>query len=155
MLRPLDARFCVMRTLAGEVVVPVPSDEGVAVEPSRIPGAGCGLFARRMYAPGELVTVYRGTVLRTLQALRLVDKTYLMRLGPQCYIDAREHTSVRARYINDSCDATRHNVQFHKRAEEYCALVLATRYIEVGDELYVDYGKWYWAGSRGNSPPPL
>lgn len=30
------------------------------------------------------------------------------------------------------------------------ALVVALRDIAAGEELYVDYGKWYWAKAKGN-----
>jgi hypothetical protein len=32
--------------------------------------------------------------------------------------------------------------------QEGRAEVVATRDIAAGEEVYVDYGKWYWAGSR-------
>lgn len=150
----LDPRFCVRRTRAGEVVVPVPSDDGVCVAPSRIRGAGDGLFAARPHARGALLAVYAGAPLRTLAALRLRDKAYLMRLGPQCYIDAREHAGVLARYINDACGRAWTNAEFEKRPEDAPprALVIAARDIDAGEEIYVDYGRWYWASGRGNTP---
>jgi hypothetical protein len=149
----LDARLCIRRTRAGEVIVRVPCGEELRVAPSRIPAAGEGLYAARAYGCGELIAVYTGTPLRTLGALRLPDKSYLMRLGPQCYIDAREHRGVLARYINDACDPARQNVVFEKHEEQRCALVIAARAIDEGEELYVDYGKWYWAArGRGNTP---
>jgi SET domain-containing protein len=32
--------------------------------------------------------------------------------------------------------------------QEGRAEVVATRDIAAGEEVYVDYGKWYWAGSK-------
>ena len=64
---------------------------GLCVAPSRLPGAGHGLFAARRGAARkgwawrarDVVCVYEGSVLATKSALRVEDKSYLMRLGPQ------------------------------------------------------------------------
>lgn len=61
---------------------------------------GCffdGLFAARKLHANEIVCKYEGKVLRTQQALRLGDKSYLMRLGEQCYVDAKDCYHVHAR----------------------------------------------------------
>ena len=63
-----------------------------------------------------------------------------MRLGPQCYIDAREHPEVAARYINDYRNSSGYNVRFDKRPQEVRAAVIASRPIAAGSELFVDYG---------------
>lgn len=70
-----------------------------------------------------------------------------MRLGPQVYVDLKSDTSALARYINDCRNSSLYNVRFEKLPEEGKALVVATRQISAGEELFVDYGKWYWAGA--------
>ena len=35
-------------------------------------------------------------------------------------------------------------MSFEKRPEEACAYVLANRDIMAGEELFADYGRWYW-----------
>lgn len=107
-----------------------------------------GLFAGRDYAKNELVCIYSGTSLRTSEALRLQDKSYLMRLGEQCYVDAKHHLDTLARFINDCISPCGWNVVFEKRPEEQCAYVRALRDIRANEEIFVDYGKWYWAGKR-------
>lgn len=57
-----------------------------------------GLFANKDFEKDSIVCVYTGNVLRTRDALRLEDKSYLMRLGEQCYIDAKDTLDVVARY---------------------------------------------------------
>lgn len=134
---------------------------------------GCsfhGLFAGKQYRQGEVVCVYSGTTLPTKMAIQLDDKSYLMRLGEQKYVDAKHHPDVLARYVSRSCEldvmlmmsltcrAARfindcivkegHNVTFEKQPENNCALVRALRDIAAGEEIFVDYGKWYWAGSK-------
>lgn len=56
-----------------------------------------GLFANRVFKKDEIICIYRGTVLRTKEALNLSDKSYLMRLGEQCYVDAKDHLDTLAR----------------------------------------------------------
>mmetsp|Transcript_13242 Transcript_13242/g.31078 ORF Transcript_13242/g.31078 Transcript_13242/m.31078 type:complete len:196 (+) Transcript_13242:150-737(+) len=117
------------------------------VKQSRIQGAGEGLFTRVPFKKGEVVCCYESaTIIPTRDAIRLEDKSYLMRLGPQKYIDLRNEMGVVARYVNDCRVPARYNVVFEKRPEEGRALAVALRAIAPGEELYVDYGKWYWAG---------
>jgi hypothetical protein len=35
-------------------------------------------------------------------------------------------------------------VFFDKRSDEGCAYVIAKRDIMIGEELFADYGRWYW-----------
>ena len=57
-----------------------------------------GLFAARIILEGEKICEYTGKLLNTLQALKVVDKSYLMRISCQCYVDAKESTCL-ARYV--------------------------------------------------------
>ena len=125
---------------------PPPPTADVVVRTSRLPGAGLGLFAVRAFAVGELVCEYTGTVLDSA-ARSLEDKSYLMRLGEGVFVDARTHYEVHARYINDCRDKRVHNVSFDKRPSEQRALVVASRPIAAGDELYASYGPLYWLGA--------
>jgi SET domain-containing protein len=107
-------------------------------------GAGSGLFTRVPIAKGSCVCIYTGQVLRTVDAIRLKDKTYLMRLGPQVYIDPIDDKTVLGRYINDPRNRLLQNVVFDKRPDEQCAYVIAKRDINAGEEIFADYGRWYW-----------
>eukprot|EP00953_Heterococcus_sp_UTEX-ZZ885_P005192 3276-Heterococcus_DN1.PRE.3 len=71
---------------------------------------------------------------------RLPDKSYLMKLGPQQYIDARTHLHVAARYINDCRNPAGHNVIFDKQPELGYAIVTAKCSIATNAELFADYG---------------
>lgn len=107
------------------------------------PRAGAGLFAADSFAAGAELTWYTGTVYRTRDALRLADKTYLMRLGEGVYVDARTHLHVVGRYANDCRCAARTNARFDKQPARRGAAMVATRPIAAGDEVFVDYGRWY------------
>jgi hypothetical protein len=95
-------------------------------------------------AKGSCVCIYTGKVLRTIDAIRLQDKSYLMRLGPQVYVDPCDDKTVLGRYINDPRNRLLQNVVFDKRPDEQCAYVIAKRNIAAGEEIFADYGRWYW-----------
>lgn len=65
---------------------------------------------------------------------------------PQCYVDAKGYPHVLARFINDCRNANLYNVCFLKSPRERCAWVLSTRDLRPGEEVYADYGRWYWVG---------
>lgn len=114
-----------------------------------------GLFTGVPIKQGTVITLYIGEIYRTAEALKVPDKSYLMRLGEQCYIDARVQgpdggPPCIARYINDCINPAGINVRFDKMptAQPHpCAHVVALRSIAAGEELFVDYGKWYWTGA--------
>lgn len=108
-----------------------------------------GLFvSHNPVKEGEVICTYEGSVLNTKEAMRLADKSYLMRLGPQVYVDTKNHLHCLARFINDCVNPAGHNVKFVKLPDKLKAEVVATRDIYPGEEVYVDYGKWYWLGSK-------
>jgi uncharacterized protein len=108
-------------------------------------GAFLGLFAKTAIPEGQVVCEYFGAQLSTVEAMRSTDKSYLMRLGPQTYIDARLCLRCLARFINDCRNPLGYNVRFDKKPDKMVALVTSIRDIEPGEEIFVDYGKWYWA----------
>ena len=52
--------------------------QGVEVRPSRVRGAGDGLFATRTFEAGEMLGEYYGQVLSLWQAMNLENRDYLM-----------------------------------------------------------------------------
>lgn len=106
-----------------------------------------GLFASKKIKSNDVICQYNGVCLNTKDALQLNDKSYLMRIGEQCYIDARLSAHCLARYINDCRNNHGYNARFIKSMIERCAWVVAMRDIEPGEEIFADYGKWYWAGA--------
>jgi SET domain-containing protein len=100
--------------------------------------------------------------------MRLSDKSYLMRLGEQvslishlkplqltrslchlqCYVDAKDDLKTVARFINDCRNPNLYNVFFLKSSHDQCAYVITTREIHENEEIFVDYGRWYWVGKK-------
>ena len=125
------------------------------VGPSQIgPVAGSGLFVGKNVPAGAVICEYQGVPYATRDAMRLSDHSYLMRLGPQKYIDALTRLDVAARYINDCRHPLLYNVSFDKRPADDKALVVASRNIRAGEELFVDYGWKYWLSIKGKRLPP-
>ena len=116
--------------------------------------AGSGLYVATDVSAGTVLCAYTGVSYPTRDAMRLDDHSYLMRLGAQVYVDARTRLDVAARYINDCRHPLLYNVRFDKRPEEEQALVVATRDIHAGEELFVDYGWKYWLALKGKRLPP-
>jgi len=56
-----------------------------------------GLYTKKLYCYNEVICQYYGDKMRTIEAIRLKDKSYLMRLGEQCYIDAKNYPLIYAR----------------------------------------------------------
>jgi len=106
-----------------------------------------GLFATSMIEKDIEICRYYGKVYQTKEALVLKDKSYLMRLGEQCYVDPKDCESCLARYINDCRNIAGYNVRFEKHPDKQYAAVISTRRIYEEEELFVNYGKTYWAGS--------
>lgn len=74
------------------------SSNGLLVKQTTLPGCVfLGLFAGTDFKQGSVICKYTGKVLQTREALRLEDKSYLMRLGEQCYVDAKDTLNVLAR----------------------------------------------------------
>ena len=125
----------------------------LVVQKSNVSNAGLGLFAGAQGLPGQtIIGEYLGTTLSTKEAMRVHDKSYLMRLGPQVYIDAQRIFYVLPRYINDSRPKRRYNVYFDKLPHQTKAHVITLRSIQPFEELYVDYGPWYWLSTLSTMP---
>ncbi|KAL3912842.1 MAG: hypothetical protein SGPRY_008197, partial [Prymnesium sp.] len=125
---------------------------GVEARASRLPCAGLGLFAARSFGEGETLGRYHGRVLSLLQAHQLEDKDYLMGgFGINSHVDARFSMGAEGRYVNDHFDKSRLNAKFVKNKETKTAILIATRPIHSGEEIYASYGENYWR-ARGIDP---
>jgi len=70
------------------------------VRPSRIKGAGQGLFAARRFTKDAMVTTYSGDVLTKAQA-DATESCYIVRIHGSLFLDAEPHDTCPGRYIND------------------------------------------------------
>lgn len=136
---------------------------GLAVRTSRLPRAGCGLFATRVFRRNEIVTGMEGRLLDHRQAtqLRTQGKHRWIRTVHMLatYVDGLRGAdwggtdgAAGASFANDGRGPARNNTKFHTQyripgagALPTPVVVLkATRTIAKGDEIYVSYGTGYW-----------
>ena len=132
---------------------------GLEVKTSTIPAAGNGLFTTRSFPKGTLLCVYSGTPVSLTQAMRREKQgrhgDYVMGgFGLFWRVDAEPHPKVLARYINDHwLEPQRQNAQFIKLKKERKALVVATRALDAGEEVFASYGEGYWRKRTAKVPP--
>ncbi len=107
-----------------------------AIRRSR-PGTGQGLFASGTIQKGDFVLEYTGTKIPTAEA-DMSTSRYLFEIDREWTIDGGKRANI-ARYINHSC-APNCEAQL---VDEH-VLIYATRKVESGEELTMDYGDEYF-----------
>jgi SET domain-containing protein len=104
---------------------------------------GLGLFATRAFRKGQTVVEYSGRRITTKESNRLEDEgrnSYLFEINRQWTIDGSTRKNL-ARYVNHSCKPNADAIMRRgTRRLEYAA----SRWIEPGEEVTVDYGKDYY-----------
>jgi hypothetical protein len=111
-------------------------EQGVAVFPSTVAGAGDGLFAMREFGEGEVLAEYYGEVLSFGKlALRENRDSIMGGFGLNAYVDAVSARDCAGRYVNDSFEAHRRNARFRKEPSTCRAVVVAIRTIRAGEEI--------------------
>lgn len=137
-----------------------PANTWLEVKPSRLPGAGMGLFAKRSFKRGQRITEYKGR-LRKWKDAAPEDGTnaYLMRVNRFWAIDALPATLTFGRYANDAAGtpgkSRSENNAIYVTEGVRCFLE-ADKDIQPGDEILVDYGIEFWdlhATGRNTAAP--
>lgn len=131
--------------------------KGLQVKPSRIPGAGMGLYTVVPRAPNSYIDDYTGERLTKKQLETRypgdVVAEYAWKHG-KMYIDPVKSNSGAARYAN-TCDAPagakRHckNNLYAKSTKKAVRFYTCNRFIPAGEELYVSYGGGGYAFDGG------
>jgi hypothetical protein len=113
------------------------------VKPSTIPGSGRGLFTRVLLRPGDTVGPYTGEIISDEESEQepYTSSHYLLWVCRDCTIVGTNYT----RFINHSTDP---NVRFIVSTRWKTARVEATREISPGEELFLDYGPYFWEASE-------
>jgi hypothetical protein len=125
------------------------NDDILEVRPSLIPDAGRGLFVLTDVEVGTVLANYTGN--RITEAIRRragYDSTYVAAHGNNM-VDALDQRTrkvlSKAAYSNDPFDAAKVNCRFDDDDRDEGAIVLrAIRPIMAGEEIYVEYGAFYW-----------
>lgn len=124
-------------------------NQKVRVADSTIPDAGEGLFAIAQFQEDEEICKYKGRRLTAKQA-QDSDSKYIWgnnRKGSVFLaIDAADPQSCYGRYANDPLDKGMENVKIEQFG--FTVALYALRPIAIGEEIFVEYGKEYWFGSK-------
>jgi hypothetical protein len=158
-LGALSEHCLVARALMNDLL-PLPEqarDDELVARMSSIPGAGLGLYYDRcqsqdstVIAKGETFCYMTGHLHNHRSAKTLANQNYLLLLLGDLLVDSGPLLHIKARYINDPLNEMFVNCKFVP--EQSRAAVVATRDIQLGEELFVSYGPGYWLqhGTIGN-----
>lgn len=126
------------------------------VKKSQLPNAGKGLFTSRPIKKGEKIIEYKGEIIDWKEYEKRVaeDKDgYLFFINKKHCIDAFATPQHKARYANDAAGLSRvkglRNNANYDIFDNKCFIV-ASRNIEAGEEIFVNYTKDYWDCIRYN-----
>jgi hypothetical protein len=120
---------------------------GLKILPSRIPGAGLGLFATKYFVPGQQISNYTGELITR----RELDRRYHLGLAPYAFerldrmvVDSACERGI-ASWINAPDDTNVSNAAF-EHLPDLTIVVYAINQITPGDEILADYGINYFDG---------
>ncbi len=127
----------------------------LVVKRSTIPGAGKGLFTKKMIPKGTRIVEYTGKI-TTWKNVNHDDgrNMYIYYLKRYHVIDALHHEKVLARYANDANGLVK--IKGIRNNSDYVTdglrvFIHAAKDIPAGGEILVDYGKEYWQVVRHNT----
>lgn len=117
------------------------------VKASNIPGAGLGLFTTKDIKAQEIITGYGGSFFINPKSKYLLRDQYGITWDGEKEFDARTELG---RFANDA-DFEKEKHGFENNSE-FCTLrelgvppvLIATRDIAAGEEIFVGYGPKYW-----------
>lgn len=124
------------------------------VKESSVPGAGYGLFANREFQKDEELGIYEGKLLDNEQAAKIEDQAHMLDItGFKPNITTiYPSKKMMLGYINH-CPATidgaklkgkkSPSVKFAHIKEPPYIKIVATRKIEAGEEIYLNYGRYF------------
>jgi SET domain-containing protein len=126
------------------------------VKKSKLPKAGKGLFTTIPIKKGDAIIEYKGEIINWKEYQVRVDENrdgYLFFINNKRCIDAFPTPQHKARYANDASGLSKikglKNNCVYDISKNKCFIV-ATKNIEAGDEIFVDYTKEYWDCVRYN-----
>ena len=124
-------------------VKPDPVEADTAVQPSRIHGNG--LFATRVFLPGQFIGSYTGEYIDRERAYLLSvqgQNKFIFKLTDSLYIDG-ESLGNRLRWVNAPKAKRAPNAEFILEGESRYINLYARRKILPGEEITASYGDEY------------
>lgn len=126
----------------------------IFVKKSGLPGAGKGLFTKKLIPKGTRIVEYKGKI-TTWKDVNGDDGNngYIYYVKRNHVIDASAYPDALARYANDARGLTRvkgirNNAHYQEDGNR--VFIEAIRDIPAGGEILVEYGKEYWQVIRHN-----
>lgn len=129
-------------------------EKSLAIKKSGLPGAGKGLFTKVFIPKGTKIVEYKGTITTWKEVdHKQGENGYIYYVKRNYVIDARPHPTALARYANDAKGLFRvkgmtNNAEYTEENNQ--VFITATKDIDPGQEIFVDYGKEYWEVIRYN-----
>ena len=106
-----------------------------------------GLFAKKQFKetkPPTVICMYDGLkVHKDIYNQPGYNSDYLMELDKNYGIDASDPYSSLGRYINDPIEKRKVNARLSVKRDK-TMVIIPTKTIEIGDEIYMAYGDYYW-----------
>lgn len=130
-------------------------EKHIYVKKSGLPAAGKGLFTTVFIPKNTRIVEYKGKI-TTWKDVEHNDgeNGYIYFVKRNHVIDASRTTSALARYANDARGLSKvkglgNNAEY--REDGLKVYITATKNIPAGSEIFVSYGKEYWAVIRHNN----
>jgi len=123
-------------------------EKNLVIKQSTLPGAGKGLFTKKLIPKGTRIVEYKGKV-TTWKEVDHHDglNAYIFYINRNHVIDASRHTNSLARFANDAKGSKKSSglINNCKYVVDGCRVFLeAKKEIPANEEILAGYGKEYW-----------
>jgi len=121
-------------------------DDSLYIDKSTLPGAGSGLFTKKIIKKDELICYFSGELIDEEEATRLDTGErghYFVQLPSGKILDTYKSDSF-AKWVNDAKDKRINNAKIYAAVSGTRAYISATKTIRPGAEIFAAYGSQYW-----------
>ena len=129
-------------------------EDQLVVKKSKLPGAGKGLFTKKIIPKGTRIVEYKGRITSWKEVNHQKGENgYIFYVKRDHVIDAAPYKKAMARFANDARGINKKKgLANNAEYKEYGlrVFIVATKDIPAGSEIFVDYGKDYWKVIRYN-----
>jgi uncharacterized protein len=129
-------------------------ERNLVIKTSTLPGAGKGLFTKKIIPKGARITEYKGKI-TTWKEVDHMDglNAYIFYINRNYVIDGSKHKKSFARFANDAKGSTKDNglINNCKYVVDGLRVFLESKKeISANEEILAGYGKEYWDIIRVN-----
>jgi len=135
--------------------IEAPESEYLYIKASQIKAAGKGLFTAITLYKNEIIALFKGEILSTIEAEKRVQEQndrYFINLLDGGILDSM-NTDCFAKYANDAKGLFKSNFKNNAAItldDEDNVCIKATKNIKAGQEIFCSYGKAYWKKHCGS-----